>query len=110
MEGVCRASGAPEGRSFGADSEDLFTLNLEFYAEGRANVATLNDGAANQDIARKVSEPQGVVESVAAGIADERMIGGTKAIFILEFIEVGDVLECAGAVGSSARESPVSGR
>jgi hypothetical protein len=93
---------------FGTNGEDLFALNLEFDAERRADVAALNDGAANPDIAGKAGGPQRIVESVAAGIADEGMSGGTKAVFSLEFIKVGDVFECTWAVGSSARKSPIA--
>lgn len=38
---------------FGADGEDLFVVDLNLDAEGRANVAALNDGATNPDIAGK---------------------------------------------------------
>ena len=77
-------------------------MNLEFDAEGRADVAALNDGAANQDIAGKAGKSQGIIESMAAMIADEGMIGGTKTVLILEFLNVGNVFEFAGAVGSLA--------
>ena len=97
-------------RLFGADGEDLFALNLEFDAEGRADVAALNDGPANQDIAGKGSEPQGIVESMAAMIADKGMIGGTEAVFTLEFLHIGNIFEFAVAIGSLTRESPVTGR
>ncbi len=99
-----------QGELLGADGEDLFAVNLEFDAEGRADVAALNDGPANQDIAGKGSEPQGIVESMAAMIADERVIGGTEAVLSFEFLKVGNVFEFAGAVGSPAGESPVPGR
>lgn len=85
-------------------------MNLQFDAEGRADVAALNDGPTNQDIAGKVSESQGIVESVAAMIADEGMIGGTEAVLILEFLKVGNVFEFTTAVGSLARKGPVAGR
>jgi|SRR5271157_348035 len=105
-----QTSKSSRGELFGADGEDLFALDLEFDAEGRADVAALNDGAANPDIAGKAGGLQGIVKSMTAVIADEGMIGGTKAVFIFEFIEVGDVFEFAGAVGRFARESPVAGR
>jgi len=35
---------------FGADGEDLLALDFDFYAEGRANVAALHDGAANPNV------------------------------------------------------------
>jgi len=85
-------------------------LNLEFDAEGRADVAALNDGPANQDIAGKARESKGIIESMAAMIADEGMIGRTEAVLILEFLKVGNVFEFATAVGSLAREGPVAGR
>ena len=46
---------------FGTDGEDLFGLNLDFDAEGRANVAALDDGTANPDVARKVNGLEGIV-------------------------------------------------
>jgi hypothetical protein len=35
---------------FGADGEDLFALDLDFYTERRANVAALHDGATNPNV------------------------------------------------------------
>ena len=66
--------------SFGADGQDLFVLDPNFDAEGRANIAALDDGTADPDIAGEVGGFEGIVEGVAAGIADEGMIGGAVVV------------------------------
>ena len=40
---------------FGAEGQDLVVVDLDFDAEGRANVAALHDGATDPDIAGKAS-------------------------------------------------------
>jgi hypothetical protein len=39
---------------FGAGGQDVFALDLDFHADGRANIAALDDGAANPEIAGKI--------------------------------------------------------
>jgi hypothetical protein len=91
-----------------ADSEDLFVLDFNFDAEGRANITALDDGAADPDVTREVGGLQRIVESAAAGITDKRMIGEAVAVLLAELIEVTDVLEGATAIGGFAGESPVA--
>jgi len=67
---------------FGADGEDLLALDFDFDAKGRADVAALDDGAAHPDIAGKIGSFQRIVESVAARVSDERMIGAREAVFV----------------------------
>ena len=43
-----------EAGLFGADGQDVFALDLDFHADGRANVAALDDGATNPEIAGKI--------------------------------------------------------
>lgn len=87
----------------------MFALDLEFDAKRRANVAALDDGAADPDVAQKAGSFQRIVESVAARIADEGMIGSAKAVFCFQLFKVGDVFELAGTVRGFARKSPVAG-
>ena len=89
-----------ETRLFGADGEDLFALDFDFDAEGRANVGALDNGAANPDVAWEVDGAEGIVEGSAAGIADEGMIGTAIAILGAEPVQIGDVLELTTAVRS----------
>ena len=93
----------------GADGLDLFVLDFDFDAEGRANIAALDDGAANPDIAGKIDRAQRVIESAAAGIADQWMCGLAIVVIDAQLVEIGDVLELAVAVGSFAGERPVAG-
>ncbi len=88
----------------------MFALDLEFDAKGRANVAALDDGAANPDVAGKACSSQRIIKCAAARIADKRMIGRAKAIFGFQLFQVGDVFEWAGAIRRSARKSPVGVR
>ena len=89
-----------EGRLFGADGEDLLALDFDFDAEGRTDVAALNDGAAHPDIAGKVGGLEGIVERTAARIADKGMIGPRVAVVVPEPLQVRDIFELAGAVRS----------
>ena len=101
---------ASEKELFRADGEDLFALDLELNAKGRANVAALDDAAANPDVAGKAGSFQGIVKRAAARIADEGMSGSAKAVFCFQLFKVGDVLEMAGAVGGFARKGPITVR
>src|SRR5271170_2687956 len=94
---------------FGADGQDVFAANLDFDAEGRANVAALHDGATNPDIAGQIGGLEGIVEIVAAGIADQRVVRGAIAVIVAKFIHVGDVFEQTRAVGSFERKAPIPG-
>jgi hypothetical protein len=96
------------GLLFGAEGEDLFALNFNFDAERRANVTALHDSAANPDATGKAGGPQGIIKSVAARVAHERMISTPIVIIVAEFVEVADVFELAVAVGGLARESPIA--
>ena len=97
-------------RLFRADGQDIFTADLDFYAERRTNVTALNDSAANPYIACKAGGFQRVVKSAATGIAYQRMFGGAILVFRAQFVDVGDIFQLAGAIRSFAREGPVSGR
>ena len=55
-------SSQPRPASFGADGQDLFVLDSNFDAEGRANIAALDDGPADPDIAGEVGGFEGIVE------------------------------------------------
>lgn len=94
---------------FRSDGEDLLGLDFDFDAEGRADVAALDDGAAHPDVAGKIGSLERIVEGTAARVADKRMIGAREAVFFAEPVHVGDILELAGAVRSFAREGPVAG-
>ena len=98
------------GELFGADGEDLFGLDFDFDAEGRADVAALDNGAANPDVVgRNAGGAQGIVERAAAGIADERMIGTLEIVFVAKLAEVRNVFELAIAERSFAGEGPIAG-
>jgi len=86
----------------------LLALDFDFDAEGRANVAALDNAAAHPDVARKIGGLERIVESAAARVADERMIGAREAVVVTELVEVGDVFELAGAKRSFAGEGPVA--
>lgn len=86
----------------------MFALNFNFDAEWRANVTALHDGAANPDATGKAGGPQGIIKSVAARIAHERMIRMAIVIVSAELFEVADEFEQAVAIGSYARESPIA--
>jgi len=88
----------------------LFALDLELNAKGRANVAALDDAAANPDVAGEAGSFQGIVKRAATRIADEGMSGSAKAVFCFQLFKVGDVLEMAGAVGGFARKGPITVR
>ena len=98
------------GELLGANGEDLLALYLDFDAEGRANVAALDDGAANPDVAGagKIGSDEGIVESVAAGIADERVFGGAVVVTCAKSVDIADVFEFAGTVRGFAREGPIA--
>jgi hypothetical protein len=94
---------------FGADGEDLFVPDLYLYAEGRANVAALDDGAGDPDVAGEVGGFERIEKRAAARVADEWM-GGVAVVVILEkFAEIGDVFESAVTVSGFTRKGPVAG-
>lgn len=93
---------------FGAESEDLLVVDLNFYAEGRAHIAALDDGATNPDVAGKAGGFHRVVERVAARIANERMTGGAKIVITAKDVEIADIFELASAVRGFARERPIA--
>jgi len=95
---------------FHADGEDVFALDFELDAEGRAEVGALGDGAANPDVAGEIGHFGGIEEGVAARIADHGVFGATKTIFVGEFVEVGDVFELAISVRGVHGESPITVR
>src|SRR5690242_6726757 len=92
-----------------ADGEDLLALDFDFDAEGWADVAALNDGAAHPDVAGKIGRLQGIVESAAAGVAYEGVIRARKSVVITEPVHVGNVFELAGAIGSLSGKGPIAG-
>jgi len=85
-------------------------VDLDFYGEGRANVAALDDGAANPDVAGEVHSFEGIVECAAAGIADERVRGGAKIVVLAQLVQILDELERASAARRLMREGPVTCR
>lgn len=97
-------------RLLGADREDLFALNLDFNAERGTNVAALNNGATNPNVAGKTTGAQRIKESATAGIANERMVGVVIVVIRAKFFEIGNVFQLTIAIGSSAGESPITGR
>ena len=99
-----------EERLLGADGLDLLALNADFDAEGRAEVAALHDGTADPHVASEAGSSQGVIQSAAAGIADERMRGVTEVVIGEELVQVSDVLQLTIAVRSAAGEGPIACR
>ena len=93
---------------FGADGEDLLALDLDFDAEGRANVAALDDGAAHPDVAGKVGSFERIVQSAAARIANQGVIGPREAVVVAEPFQVGDVFQLAGTIRRLAGEGPIA--
>src|SRR6266404_670589 len=93
---------------FRTHGEDWFALDFDFDAEGRADVAALNNAAAHPDVSGKIGSLERIVESAAARIADEGMIGAGEAVVLAKPFQVGDVFELAGAIRSFTRESPVA--
>lgn len=87
----------------------MLVADFEFDTDGRANVAALDNGATNPNIARQVGGFERIIEGVAARIANEGMIGGAVLVFGAEFVEITDEFELARAIGSLAREGPVAG-
>src|SRR6266403_3249746 len=93
---------------FRTHGEDLFALDFDFDAEGWTDIASLDYAAAHPDVAGKIGSLQRIVESAAARIADEGMIGAGEAVVLAKPFQVGDVFELAGAIRSLTRESPVA--
>src|SRR5579863_6865575 len=87
---------------FGAGGEDVFALDLDFYADGGTDVATLDDGAANPEIAGKIGGFERIEQDTGAGIADQRMSRGFVAVFLAQLIEVTNIFQLAGAVDGLA--------
>ena len=87
-------------------------MDFDFDAEGRTNIAALDNGAANPDVALagKVDGLQRIVEGAAARVADEGMIGAGVAVLFAELAEVTDIFQLAVAVRGIAGENPVAGR
>lgn len=85
-------------------------MNLDLYADGRADVAALDNGAADPNVAREADGLERVVERVGAGIANQGMVGVVKIVVLEEFVEVGDIFELAVAGRSPAGEGPIAGR
>ena len=88
----------------------MLSLDFDFDAEGRANVAALDNAAAHPDVAGKIGCFERIVESAAARVADEGMIGAWESIVVAESLQVGDIFQLAGTVGSFAGEGPISCR
>jgi hypothetical protein len=85
-------------------------LDFDFDAEGGADVAALDDGAANPDVVwRKADGVEGIEERAAAGIADKRMIGVAEIVIVAKFFQVADIFELAIAEGGIAGEGPIPG-
>src|SRR6266403_5807963 len=107
---ACRESNLAKSRDrlFGAHGENLLPLDFDFDAEGRADIASLDYAAAHPDVAGQIGSLQRIVESAAARIADEGMIGAGEAVVLAKPFQVGDVFELAGAIRSFTRESPVA--
>src|SRR5271157_2271163 len=59
---------------FRANGEDLFILNFELNAQGRADVTSLHDGSTNPDTSGQTRSLQGIVQGMSARIAYKRMI------------------------------------
>jgi hypothetical protein len=88
----------------------LFALDFDFDAEGGADVAALDDGAANPDVVwRKADGVERVEESAAAGIADEWMTGVAEIVVVAQLFQVADIFELAIAKGGFAGEGPIPG-
>ena len=79
-------------------------MNFNFDAEGRADVAALDNAATHPDIAGKIGSLKRIVESTAARVANEGMIGAWETVVVAEPVQVSDVLELAGTIRSFARE------
>ena len=82
-------------------------MDLNFDADRRANVAALDDGAANPEIAGEVGSLQRVVENAGARIADQRMIGRFVAVVLAQLVEIVDVFQLTGAVDGFAGKCPI---
>ena len=83
-------------------------MDFQLDAEGRAEVGTLGDRAADPDVPGEIGHFGGIEEGVAAGIADHGVFGGAKTVLGGEFVEVGDVFELTISVGGAHGESPVA--
>ncbi len=94
---------------FGADGKDLLALDFDFDAEGRADVAALDDGAANPDVVGwKADGVERIEQSATARIADEGMSGMAEIVIVAESFEIADIFELASAVGRFAGEGPIA--
>jgi len=93
---------------FRTDCENLFALNLDFDAEGRANIAALYSPSADPDVSGKAGGFQRVVECTTAGIADKGVNRSAKIVVLAKFFEIRDVFELAGTVGRFSGEGPIA--
>lgn len=91
-----------------ADGEDVFALDLEFDAEGRAEIGALSEGAADPDFAGEQRHFGGVEDGAVAGIAYHGVLGAFEVVIVGEAVEVGDEFHLAIAVGSFESESPIT--
>jgi len=83
-------------------------VDLEFDAEWGADVAALDDGAANPDVARKIGGLEWIVERVGAGIANEWMRGGMIVVLFTKDIEIANIFQLAVAVRRLAGKRPIA--
>ena len=88
----------------------MFVANLDFDTERGANVAALHDAATDPNVLGEIDGPHRIVEGAAARIADEGMFGLAIVIIRAQLFKVVNVFELTIAVGSFARESPISSR
>jgi len=79
-------------------------------AEGRANVATLNDGAADPEVGGQAGSSQRIIECATARIPHEGVTGSAITIVCFQLLQVGDVFELARAIGGFARKGPIAVR
>src|SRR5713226_5426500 len=90
------------------DSEDFLALDLDFDAEGRAQIGSLHDASSHPNAPRKIGQFERVKHRAAAGVSDHGMFGGAEAVIVFQPVQVGEVLELAIAVGGFLLEGPVA--
>ena len=78
---------------------------MDFYADGGTNVAALDDGAANPEIAGKIGGFERIEQDTGAGIADQGVSRGFVTVFLTQLIEVTNIFQLARAIDGFARKS-----
>src|ERR1700694_4545049 len=92
----------------GPDRKNVFTLNLDLDAEGRAKIRPLRNSAAYPYAAGKIRQLERVEECSAAGVPHHGMFCGAKAVIIFQLLEIRDVFKLAVAEGGVLGEGPIT--